>query len=164
MKSDGELLKEFVRGNIESYETIVSRYKNRLLTLAARILRDAVTAEDVVQDVFVTLFRKAASVRNVRSWLYTCTVNRAKDALRSRRIPMNMESDVQSSACRSLMDALSEIPIDLRTAFLLTEGEGMTSAEASEILGISPELVRVHVHKARQVLRERLKNFFKVTP
>lgn len=164
MKSDGELLKEFAGGSVDAYEVIVSRYKNRLLTIAARILHDAVAAEDVVQDVCITLYKKAPAVRNVRAWLYACTVNRAKDALRSRRMPVKMASDTQGVESRSLQYALSEVPFDLRTAFLLTEGEGMTSAEASEILGVSPELVRVRVHKARQILRERLKNFFRVTP
>ena len=70
-------------------EGLAARYQNRLLHLAASCLRDIQSAEDCVQDVFVTALRKLnpeLSEGATYKWLATCTANRAKSMLRSVRL------------------------------------------------------------------------------
>ncbi|HEY0752616.1 MAG TPA: sigma-70 family RNA polymerase sigma factor [Ktedonobacteraceae bacterium] len=86
--SDDALLQAFCYGQAEwAMEQIYARYKQFLYGLAYRILRDSYLAEDVIQEVFLTLWRKAFSYQkelgSVKGWLQTIVRNRALDKVRS---------------------------------------------------------------------------------
>lgn len=86
---EDELLKlRFKAGRGEALERIYEKYRDFLLTLAMQLLNDSGAAEDVVQDVFVSLARSAETFRlrgRLRSYLATCVVNRARDRMRARK-------------------------------------------------------------------------------
>src|SRR6266446_6141895 len=56
-KTDNELIVELKKGNQGSFEELISRYSNKAFSLAARLTRNAQDAEEVLQDVFVTVYR-----------------------------------------------------------------------------------------------------------
>ncbi|HEY7163933.1 MAG TPA: sigma-70 family RNA polymerase sigma factor [Candidatus Binatia bacterium] len=83
-----DMIRRLQAGDERALEAIFNRYSTRLYNLAHRILGDVADAEEVIQDVFWTAFRKAESFRGnsqLSTWLYRLTVNAALGRLRRRK-------------------------------------------------------------------------------
>ena len=88
VKTDNQLIKEFRKGDMGSYEELISRYSDKAYSLAARMCRNSEDAEEVLQDVFTTVFRKLKDFEgksSFSSWLYRITVNASLMKLRKNR-------------------------------------------------------------------------------
>jgi len=87
---EDELLKwRFKSGSKEALQRIYEKYLNFLLTLAMALLNDAGSAEDVVHDVFVSFAKSAENFKltgNLKSYLATCVINRARDRIRANQL------------------------------------------------------------------------------
>jgi RNA polymerase sigma-70 factor (ECF subfamily) len=97
-KSDLDLVRDFRKGDQLAFEELLSRYSNKVFSLASRLTRNNEDAEEVLQDVFVTVHRKIAGFEgksSFSSWLYRVTVNAAFMKLRKRP-----ELDPDSSAAQ----------------------------------------------------------------
>ncbi len=87
-KDDPSLIERLKAGDHEALETIVDLYSPKLYNVAQRILGDSADTEEVIQDVFWTVFRKAKTFQgNSRfsTWLYRLTVNQALGRIRRRK-------------------------------------------------------------------------------
>jgi RNA polymerase sigma-70 factor (ECF subfamily) len=186
-KSDLQLIEEFRSGEQSSFEELLSRYSNKVFSLASRLTRNAEDAEEVLQDVFVTVHRKITSFEgksSFSSWLYRVTVNAAFMKLRKRRqdLSVPLEDVIQQShavaALRSpesafvdsqsirnqmleaLESAIRKLPDDYRPVFILRDVDGLTSREVSKILDLTVPAVKSRLHRSRLMLRRRLTRFF----
>ena len=86
--SDKELVAAFKKGDLASFEELVQRYSAKAFSLATRLTKNQLDAEEVLQDVFVTVYRKIKSFEgksSFSSWLYRITVNAAFMKLRKRK-------------------------------------------------------------------------------
>ncbi len=187
-KNDQELIQEFKKGNKDSFEELVSRYSNKAFSLATRLTRNQQDAEEVLQDVFVTVYRKIAGFEgksSFSSWLYRVTVNAALMKLRKRRqdhsmsiediLPQLRDSvafkspdhlDVDTVALKhqlttALEDAIQTLPDEYRPVFILRDVDGLTSKEVSKILSISVPAVKSRLHRSRMMLRRKLLRVFR---
>jgi RNA polymerase sigma-70 factor, ECF subfamily len=163
-----------------AFETTAERYRRRVFSFARSLLSNREEAEEVTQDVLVRLWRHQQRVDEERlgSWLLRVTRNACYDLLRKRRSvqaaagPPAGDGEVDEVASaepdpeariraadfrRSLQAALNEIGEPYRTVVLLREVQGLPHREISEALGIPEATVRVHLHRGRQRLRERLR-------
>jgi len=146
--------------------------------------------EDAAQESFLRALRAIDSydpARPFAPWLYQIARNvaRNRQAARGRwkLVPLPEEgmsvgiesvghdSDPDPERAMELTEVreriraeLHRLPEQRRTAFSLVDVEGMTAAEAGRIMGITPGTIRSHVHHARRVLREALKEFRGVSP
>ncbi|MCB0339620.1 MAG: sigma-70 family RNA polymerase sigma factor, partial [Bdellovibrionales bacterium] len=87
-RSDKELIAAFRAGDESSYVELISRYTDKAFNLAIRLTRNREDAEEVIQDVFVTVYRKIAKFEGksaFSSWLYRITVNTALMLIRKKR-------------------------------------------------------------------------------
>lgn len=186
-KTDGELILDFKGGNQQSFEELIKRYSNKAYSLAARLTRNAEDAEEVLQDVFVTVFRKIDGFEgksSFSSWLYRVTVNAALMKLRKKRQnqtvlvddmqPQTKEAIInkkcENSDCDSitlrnqifdvLEDAIQKLPDDYRPVFILRDVDGLTSREVSKILDLTVPAVKSRLHRSRMMLRRRLRQFY----
>ncbi len=88
MLQDKLLLRQVKSGSKDALRLIYERYERDLLTLAANLLGEASTAEDVVQDVFVSFVRSAQNFHlrgSLKGYLLTCVANRSRDLLRKKK-------------------------------------------------------------------------------
>jgi RNA polymerase sigma-70 factor (ECF subfamily) len=88
MVEDKILMWRYKCGNRDALARIYEKYEAYLLTLAAALLNDVYTAEDVVHDFFVSFAQSADKLRldgNLKGYLVTCVANRARDQMRARR-------------------------------------------------------------------------------
>jgi RNA polymerase sigma-70 factor (ECF subfamily) len=180
-KSDRDLMGAARQGDAEAFGVLVRRHQKRIYRLAVHLLRDAAEAEDVTQDTFVRAYG-ALDRFDGRSepftWMYRIAVNLSLNTIRSRKAsrkatspddprieslladrtvaadPARLAADRQAALrlCEG-MDRLSET---LRTTLVLVAVDGLSHAEAAEILGCPEGTVAWRVHEARKKLRVHL--------
>lgn len=185
---DTVLIEQFSKGCEASFEEILRRYETKVHNLALRLTRNTQDAEEVLQDVFVTVYRKIDSFEGkakFSSWLYRITVNAAFMKLRKRRQDQsvsltdmlsqiqNMEIPHQTSfgaRCDSravngqireaLEGAIGRLPEDYRAVFVLRDVDGLSNKEVGELLNLSIPAVKSRLHRSRLMLRKRLTRFY----
>jgi RNA polymerase sigma-70 factor, ECF subfamily len=164
-------------------DILYQRYYRYAYTLAYRIVHDSITAEDIVQDAFLAVWRKAASYQeqqgSVRSWLQAIVHHRAIDRLRASAhrdaqwVPLQVENgqdplstkpEVWEEAWRHeqamlIRSALSQLPPEQRQVIELGYFGGYTHAEIAERwnipLGTVKGRMRLGLRKMKQLLRDR---------
>jgi RNA polymerase sigma-70 factor, ECF subfamily len=168
-----ELLARSARGDRRAFDEIVTRYGAVALRVAARMAPDRQSAEDIAQEAMVRIWRRANEFDGRRArfttWLYRVVVNLCID-LRRRPQPVplpadfdpvdpsagaveNLEVDERRAA---LIKAIEELPSGQRAALTLVYDEGLSGAEAAEVLGVSTKAVDRLLARARARLRELL--------
>jgi RNA polymerase sigma factor (sigma-70 family) len=137
MIEDRLLIFKCKRGSRAAFRRIYEKYESDLRTLAANLLDDKVAAEDIVQDVFLSLLKivdKLELRSSLAGYLKTCVANRARDYLRKRQrqtiavndaeevIPGNdgpVRLVIQSEELQKLSFAMSQIPYEQREVIVL---------------------------------------------
>lgn len=186
-RSDLDLINQFRKGDQLAFEELLSRYSNKVFSLATRLTRNPEDAEEVLQDVFVTVHRKIAGFEgksSFSSWLYRVTVNAAFMKLRKRRqdpavaledvvaqshnvaalnSPETAYVDslsIRNEMLEALEAAIRKLPDDYRPVFVLRDVDGLTSREVGRILNLTVPAVKSRLHRSRLMLRRRLSRFF----
>jgi RNA polymerase sigma-70 factor (ECF subfamily) len=187
-KNDKQLVREFLKGDTLAYEILIQRYSEKVFSLATRMMRNQEDAEEVLQDVFVTVFRKMKSFEgksSFSSWLYRVTVNAALMKLRKNRqdrsssmeevfpdaentIALRSREELDADAItlqkevhERLREAIDKLPDDYRPVYILRDVDGLTSEEVGKILNLSIPAVKSRLHRSRLMLRRRLHSFYK---
>lgn len=164
-----------------TYKLLFRKYYTNLLFYATRIVGEE-EAEDVVQDVFVELWRRQESMTvgdQIQAFLYRAVYTRALNVLKHRDIKNSYEAvmleihqkriefyqpdsnDVvkrieDGELRKELFDAINELPDKCKMVFKLSYMHDMKNKEIAETLGISLRTVEAHMYKALKLLRDRL--------
>jgi RNA polymerase sigma-70 factor (ECF subfamily) len=164
---DGYLAQRHLEGDSRAFGVLVDRYQTRLLNYVHRIIRDRERAEDVVQEVFIRVFRhlhRFDQTRKFSTWVYTIATNLAKSELRDRsRAVVVFEGPVECADARTrpdelfrkreLIDRVSQcvrgLPESLRSVFVLRELEGKSYPEIAAITGCNLGTVKSRLNRAR---------------
>jgi RNA polymerase sigma-70 factor (ECF subfamily) len=172
--TDHRLLARVARGDRGALGEIYRSYKDDLLTTARHLLGDLSAAEDVLQDVFVTLARRAGNIRlthHLRGYLVTACLNRARDLLRKRgREPMAVETlDRERSAddgpaataaardeAERVTAALAGIPDSQREVLVLKVYGQLKFREIAELTDLSINTVMSRHRYALEAMRRQL--------
>jgi RNA polymerase sigma-70 factor, ECF subfamily len=176
---DRELVERARAGERAAFDLLVARYQRRLLRLVLRLLRDPAEAEDVVQETFLKAFRALPRFRGEAAfytWLYRIALNGARNAILRRRqrgashgvapsqLPAPVpeigtpESMLLSKQVMLAIDAaLAALPLELRTAIVLREIEGLSYEEIAEIMECPLGTVRSRIFRAREAIARRLR-------
>jgi RNA polymerase sigma factor (sigma-70 family) len=181
--TDEQLMATICKGEESAIEVLYERYHRYAYSLAYRILRDPVAAEDIVQDAFLSIWRKASSYQaqngSVQSWIQAIVRHRAIDKIRSsahrdyqwtplqtdnEQDPPSEQPDVweqawQSEQHRIIREVMVEIPGEQRMVIELAYFGGLTHAEISEQchipLGTVKGRMRLGLQKMKTLLAER---------
>jgi RNA polymerase sigma-70 factor (ECF subfamily) len=170
----------------EAFEAIFNLYSPKLYNVARRILGEVADAEEVIQDVFWTVYRKAETFRGTArfsTWLYRLTVNAALGRLRRRKtrdvdydefLPKFKEdghhavrpvvdwSDsleekyAKHELQRLLENALQQLKPIDRSVVVLSDVEGLSDREIAAALSLTVPAVKTRIHRARLFLRGKL--------
>jgi RNA polymerase sigma-70 factor (ECF subfamily) len=156
-----------VAGDRAAFEELVLRHERRVLMTAWRLLGSKEDAQDAAQEVFLRLFRHLRRVdpkRPLLPWLYRMTVNVCHDLNRKRRRETDVDveevdtlspsADPEQESSRAeqmrlVAEALKALPEKERTAVVLRDLEGLTTAEVAGVLGSSESTVRSQISSAR---------------
>lgn len=174
--SDTELLHAIAGGDEAALSFLYDRYRLILFGLLMRVLKSREEAEDVLQEVFLQVWRRAADFNEQRgrpfTWLVTVARSRAIDRLRSlaarERVAVasatdspetfsDAITDAFSSERRGLINkALAQLPDEQKRALMLAYFEGLTQSEIAKRLGAPLGTVKTRMRAGMIKLRELL--------
>jgi RNA polymerase sigma-70 factor, ECF subfamily len=178
---DYELAQGAARGDIDAFEQLYLKYSRRVFSICLRMMQSHAEAEDLTQEIFITLFAKLGSFRGeaaFATWLHRLTVNHVlmyfrKGRVRRERLTDDGETPVEivegtaNPSRMAILDritldsALAQLPPGYRAVFILHEVEGHEHHEIAEILGCSIGTSKSQLHKARMKLRRVLRSDIK---
>ena len=182
---DDELIASLREGCEHGYETLLARFQQPVYNLAFRLLNDSADASDVVQEVFLKVFRNVGQFRSqssLKTWIYRITVNEAHNQRRwffrhrHREVGLEEESEdvptrleVLADSGRSPFDyvfdrekhilieeALSRINPTFRDTVVLRDIADLSYEEIAEVLQISLGTVKSRILRGREALRQEL--------
>lgn len=150
----------------DAFELLVERHQPMVQRVAYRLLGRLEDAQDAAQDVFLRLYRNRERVgADPKAWLYRVTVNVCNDRHRRRKVVVEMQTRGSRPEAdpapdperilaleerkRLLLEGLGTLPERERTAIVLRDIEGLSTAEVAAILGIEEVTVRSHVSSGR---------------
>jgi len=121
-------------------------------------------AEVLMQDVFVTALEKIGGLRDGQAfggWLLAIARHKVIDHHRARRPASELSEDlgrpdVDRSEAERILRAIHALPEAYRESLILRLVEGMSGAEIAQEVGLTPESVRVNLHRGMKLLREKL--------
>ena len=175
---DGQVVMRHLAGEPQAFGTLVDRYQTRLLNFVNRTIGARERAEDLVQEVFIRVFRhlhRFDQTKKFSTWIYTIASNLAKNELRNRSrnplvlfqtIKRNWEADhrplqfedphhrpddlYRQRQLRELVQwAVGQLPEHHREVFVLRELEGKSYQEIAEITGCNLGTVKSRLNRAR---------------
>lgn len=171
--SDFALTQKADQGNMQAFAELYKRHYRRVLSLCLRMTRNLAEAEDLAQEVFLHLLRKAGSFRGesaFTSWLHRLTVNHVLMHFRKPRVRMEQtteDGEVSTPVVLgtddsrampvlnrlALSKAIEKLPAGYRTVFQLHDIEGHEHEEIARLLGCAVGTSKSQLHKARRTLR-----------
>jgi RNA polymerase sigma-70 factor (ECF subfamily) len=177
--SDLELLDCISSKDRDALAELYDRYGRRVFALAARILNDPNSSEEVTQDVFLSVWRRGSSYSahkgKFTTWLFSIAHNRTIDELRKRRRDRNRQNDdiedhlhiespeispldsaVAQSEYAKVRDAMADLPVEQREVVELSYYRGLTQAEIAEKTGQPLGTVKTRMRLALKKLRNSL--------
>lgn len=170
---DGELVRRVGEGDPHAVEALVARKLQRMTALAQRLLGDRTEAEDVVQELFLRVWKSAASWRpgaaKFDTWMHRVAYNLCTDRLRKRRevaLPETWDApDPQPLADAGISAeqqsdavgrALASLAPRQREAIVLTYYQELPNREAAALMGIGVDALESLLARGRRALRARL--------
>ena len=182
---DFELVQALQEGSERAYETLLSRFQQPVYNLALRLLNDTSDAADVVQEVFLKVFRNVGHFRgqsSLKTWIYRITVNEAHNQRRwffrhrQREVGLEEEPEEARSMAQVLPDgspspfdyvfdrerqsmiegALSKINPSFREVVVLRDIADLSYDEIAEVLQLSLGTVKSRILRGREALRQEL--------
>ena len=166
----------------KTYKALFRRYYPGLLFYAARLVGEA-DAEDIVQDVFVEIWRRQDTVElgdQIQSFLYRSVYTKSLNLLKHRAVAENYNAEevefyqkkidyyqpdhadviswIENQELRAeLRRAINGLPDKCQEVFKLSYLHEMKNKDIADVMGISLRTVEAHMYKALKFLRERLK-------
>lgn len=187
---DAALMLRVKQGDTTAFTELVEKYKQPVMNLAYRTVRDMTEAEDLAQNVFVQVYKSASrykSTAKFSTWLFTIARNLCLNEIRRRsRHPAESldathpdqddqplqqyedkktfsppESLLQGELSQQIDQALADLPENQRSAILLCRQEDLSYEEIAEALGCSVSATKSLIHRGRETLKERLKAYLR---
>ena len=175
--SDEEIVRRIVSGDAALFEILMRRHNQRIYRAVRAVLRADDDAEDVMQQAYLNAYQhlhQFAGDAQFSTWLTRIAVNEALGRRRKRtRAPgqgaedvdislvesdaPDPEQEASNSELRDVMEReVAALPDAFRVVVVMRDVEGLSTSETAACLGISEDLVKQRLHRARAMLRENL--------
>ena len=189
-KADGEsiLVERAKNGDHKAFEDLIKMTSDKIYNLGLRLLHNKEDAADIMQETYIAAYENLPKFKGNSSfstWLYRIATNFALMKMREdkgrKEVPEERLKEVSKHVYDTAITDWTESPVDhlrkqelketldraieslppkYRSVFILHDIEGMSIAEISDILSISPGAVKTRAHRSRLYLREKLSEYF----
>lgn len=172
-------IQDFKAGNAETFEKVFHAYYKALVVYAKTILKDMNEAEDIVQQVFITIWEKRASLEihtSLRALLYKSVHNACLNKIKQQTVRSKYALDVQhqlqkvatdegmqqKELQRSIENALNALPEQCGRIFRMSRFDQLKYQEIADELGLSVKTVENQMGKALKIMKEHLKDYLPI--
>ena len=182
--TDEQLLEEAANGNTAAFQILYERYRDPIFRFAYRLLGSVEAAEDVAHDCFLSLIKEPGRFDPTRASLRTYLYAAARNLAAKRYHSLGRETAIDELAAepqtsernepiRRVLDnelageverAIASLPPLQREALVLFEYEDLSLAEIAAIVGADSGAVKARLFRAREKLRVRLEQYFRIGP
>ena len=184
---DGADMQRLAGGHDAALNDLMARHAQPVFQFLCRMLRNEDDANDLAQETFVRVYQHRASFKSgarFTTWMYTIAANLARNHHRwlgrHPSVSLDAENETTGQSLAEVLPASSpapdraalatertaavraavqRLPTDMREVIILCEWEDLSSAEAAAILGTTPKAVDNRLYRARNLLRERLRQW-----
>ena len=178
---DAVLVARTLEGDTQAFDMLVIKYQSRIARLVSVYIQDFDTARDVVQETFIRAYKALNNYRGESrfyTWLYRIAVHTSCNFLKSNKSWLtqmesaegNLQAEQAESpiknpeqSCqnddlrRGIQRAVSLLPLELRSALLLREVEGMSYEQIAEVVGCELGTVKSRISRARDKVVQKTK-------
>lgn len=176
METDEQLIDDILKGNQQKFRELIQRYQTKVFAVALKVSNNQRDAEDIVQEVFLQLYRsleKFNSESSFSTWIYRITMNKAIDYKRKQKKLTIDETDNQYLSLPDrntltpeetliknldkevLHSYLHELPKDYRIVIDLYYFEELTYREISLKLNVAVKTVESRLYRAKRLIKEK---------
>jgi RNA polymerase sigma factor (sigma-70 family) len=183
-EDDRELIARARRGDEGAFRALLGSYERAVYNICLRMVRDRLEAEDLAQEAFIKVFsmlERYDPAYAFSSWLFKITTNLCIDAIRKRRVEtVSMEEPVKgqdseyvrqypspvdnperammkSERAKRLDEGIAGLPVHYRVIIILRHQQNLSYEEIADTLDIPLGTVKARIHRAREMLKNRLK-------
>lgn len=178
---DIQLIEECRGGNFNNFRKLIELTSPFAYSVAFRILGNEDQAKDVVQETMITIWQKLKRIKSAevyKTWIYRIVVNKCYDHMRKRkrnpefvtdeqtwelisnRISVEPSVTLENSEISKIIGILTKkLSPRQKTVFVLSDLEGMSNDEISEITGISKSAVKANLYHARKSISEKVEKY-----
>jgi len=184
LRDERQMIASILAGESHLFHELIRPYERSVYMMALSFLKNEEDAEDAAQEAFLKAYRNLASFRGESkfgTWVISITLNEARSRLRRMKAmpiesldqPPEEDGHVSPALLRDwreipseslerremrqvLQEAIGALPPIYREIFLLRDVEELSIAEAAEMLQITPDSVKVRLHRARMMLQKSL--------
>lgn len=175
---ENQLIEQILGGNTHAFRFLVKKYERLVFHIAGRMLNQLADLEDVCQDVFIKVYKKLPEFRReakLSTWIGTIAYREAVDFLRKKGLPYQELQNLNDKNVGSLIDnnhpekiqtqaeriakvreLIADLPSVYRTVLSLYHIEELTYKEIEEITQLPQGTLKSYLHRARQLLKDRL--------
>ena len=173
MTHEEQMIQDVLNGKTDSFRWIIDRYQKPTFQLISNLIFDRHAAEDITQDVFVTVYQKLSTFDPMRcrfsTWFFTIARNKSINYLRKKKPTVSLETqeiteseNTEDSIDREeffqqMDDSLNQLPPRQKRAFMLAEFENLPYDQIAQIECVSIGTVRSRIHRAKRKLQKMLK-------
>ena len=173
MTHEEQMIQDVLDGKTDSFRWIIDRYQRPVFQMVSNLVFDRHAAEDIVQEIFMTIYQKLPNFDPIRcrfsTWLFTIARNKSINYLRKKRpsalidqqeiVSSNNPGDhIESEEFFQQMDdALDQLPPRQKRAFMLAEFDKLSYDQIAQIECVSIGTVRSRIHRAKKKLKKTLK-------
>jgi RNA polymerase sigma factor (sigma-70 family) len=184
---ESELIALLKQGDRTAFKSIVEALQDMVYNTALGILQNAEDAEDVTQEVFISVFESVSSFKEesrFSTWVYRITVSKAMDHIRKKKRKKRFAfirglygqdnepiidppdffhpgvSIENKENAAILFKAIEQLSANQKTAFVLNKVEGLSYLEIGEVMKITDSAVDALLHRAKSNLRKILGNYY----
>lgn len=184
LNNEMDIIAKILNGDTQLFRELVHRHEQRIYLVALRVLPNPADAEEIVQETFISAYRNLHRFRGdaqFNTWLTAIALNHARGRLRSRRshIALSIDSEdefevpgylqivadgpsplelAEQAEIRAVIhESLNVLAPGYRAVLLLRDMEGLSTTNTAKSLGITIAAAKTRLHRARRLLRGKLK-------
>jgi len=173
-----QLIRKLHAGHESAYEELFRTYYVELSNHAYKYLMDIEVAKEIVQDLFVNIYKKRDKLElnsSLKSYLYRSVHNRCLNHIKAQKTKekyvayikynsTNAENQIENKIYANelesaLLNAISQLPPKCRMVFKMNRMEGLTNSEIAEKLELSKRTVETQITKALKILRTKIRPY-----
>lgn len=181
--TDGHLIRNAKKGDIEAFSHLAQRYQERIYQTILAMTRNHVDADDLAQETFMQAFQHLKTFKEKSSfytWVYRIAINITLNFLKKRKrerlrrdfdethpvaeilensVPSPERHSLEKELRQKLKEAIDSLPLLYKTSFILVVIQGMSHSQAAQVLRCSENTVSWRMHKTRMMLQDKLRDY-----